>query len=69
MRNIDKIIRNILNGYRGINLNYDAVIEKLTYELSSAVMEEYSKDLGQTHETTLDIIKGAFKEARNEEEA
>ena len=68
MRNIDKIIRNILNGYRGINLNYDAVIEKLTYELSSAVMEEYSKDLGQTHEKTLDLIKGSFKEARNEEE-
>ena len=68
MRHIDKIIRNILNGYRGINLNYDAVIEKLTYELSSAVMEEYSKDLGQKHEETLDIIKGSFKEARNEEE-
>jgi len=68
MRNIDKLILYILNGYIGINLNYDAVIEKLTYELSSAVMEEYSKDLGQTHEKTLDIIKGSFKEAKHEEE-
>jgi len=64
MTNIDKIIRNILEGYRGINLNYDAVIQKLTYELSTAVLEEYGKEISKQGDRTLKMLKDTFEESK-----
>ena len=65
MTNIDKIIRNILEGYRGINLNYDAVIQKLTYELSTAILEEYGKEISKQGDRTLKMLKDTFEESRS----
>jgi len=64
MTNIDKIIKNILEGYRGINLNYDAVIQKLTYELSTAVLEEYGKEISKQGDRTLKMLKDTFEESK-----
>ena len=64
MTNIDKIIRNILEGYRGINLNYDAVIQKLTYELSTAILEEYGKEISKQGDRTLKMLKDTFEESK-----
>ena len=64
MINIDKIIRNILEGYRGINLNYDAVIQKLTYELSTAILEEYGKEISKQGDRTLKMLKDTFEESK-----
>ena len=64
MTNIDKIIRNILEGYRGINLNYDAVIQKLTYELSTAVLEEYGIEISKQGDRTLKMLKDTFEESK-----
>ena len=64
MTNIDKIIRNILEGYRVINLNYDAVIQKLTYELSTAVLEEYGKEISKQGDRTLKMLKDTFEESK-----
>tara|TARA_R100001082_G_scaffold100775_1_gene70035 strand:+ start:788 stop:1015 length:228 start_codon:yes stop_codon:yes gene_type:complete len=66
MTNIDKIIRNILEGYRGINLNYDAVIQKLTYELSTAILEEYGKEISKQGDRTLKMLKDTFEESRSD---
>ena len=65
MTNIDKIIRNILEGYRGISLNYDAVIQKLTYELSTAILEEYGKEISKQGDRTLKMLKDTFEKSRS----
>tara|TARA_R100000664_G_C2746141_1_gene133862 strand:- start:702 stop:932 length:231 start_codon:yes stop_codon:yes gene_type:complete len=64
MINIDKIIKDILERYRGINLNYDAVIQKLTYELSTAVLEEYGKEINKQSDRTLKMLKDTFEESK-----
>ena len=68
MTSIDKIIREILTRYKGIQLNYDSIIEKLTYELSVAVMEEYSKDIDKTFEKVKEIFSEDDKPVIGEEE-